>query len=72
MKKLKSLSLKKEMITVLSADESKSVKGGIFSIGHNCSVRNACERLRTTHFGHNCPKTIQSPHYSHEGTCAAN
>ncbi|HVI45113.1 MAG TPA: class I lanthipeptide [Chitinophaga sp.] len=72
MKKLgNKLSINKDMISAMANQEMQTVNGGFLSIGHDCSIRNECERLRTTHWGNTCPTTTQSPHYTSEGTCGS-
>ncbi|HVI45115.1 MAG TPA: class I lanthipeptide [Chitinophaga sp.] len=71
MKKLgKKLSINKDMISAMADQEMGAVNGGLLSIGHDCSIRNECSRLRTTHWGNGCPSTIRTPHWSHEGSCS--
>ncbi|WP_426474826.1 hypothetical protein [Chryseobacterium balustinum] len=51
---MKKLELKNLKIKKISDKEQKETKGGLLSIGHECSHRNQCERLHTQCWGSDC------------------
>ncbi|WP_282031303.1 hypothetical protein [Winogradskyella eximia] len=60
---MKKLELKNLKVKKVSREEQASVNGGLLSIGHQCSHRNFCERLRTKCWGNCDDDTYITDHF---------
>ncbi|WP_426474825.1 hypothetical protein [Chryseobacterium balustinum] len=63
---MKKLELKNLKVKKITSQEQKSVKGGLLSIGYECSARNNCDRMHSRTWGVCIPNGNDDPRHDHD------